>query len=366
MIRHFIDNETESSPAMPPALSRRLFAVGAGAVLVAASSAQARTGPESFAPLVKRVLPSVVNIAVTETVPGNDPLAFLPPGLQRQYRDRRKRQQVSAAGSGFIIDPAGYIVTNAHVVGSADKIVVALSNGTELPARLIGSDQLTDVALIKVNAPTPLPAASWGDSRAIEVGDWVLAAGNPFGLGGSVTAGIVSARGRDLDAGPFDDFIQIDAPINPGNSGGPLFNMDGQVVGVNAAIYSPTGSSVGIGFSIPSELVAKVVAELRERGRIDRGWLGVSLGDVPASARGPAGASIAAVDKNGPAAKSGLKPGDIVTAVNGQPVDSLRNLTRTIALAPPGSTVRLTVRRSGRPETEVSVTIGTRPKTEEN
>jgi serine protease Do len=354
---------------MPASLPRRLVLLFAclAALSGAGCGAAARTGPESFAPLVKRVLPSVVNIAVTETVVSSDPLSMLPPDLQKQFRERQRSRskQVSAAGSGTIIDPAGYIVTNNHVVGNADTIVVSLSDGTELPARLIGTDELTDVALIKVNPTSPLPAATWGDSHSVEIGDWVLAAGNPFGLGGSVTAGIVSARGRDIGAGPFDDFLQIDAPINPGNSGGPLFNMDGQVVGMNTAILSPTGVSVGIGFAIPSELVSKVVAQLRDKGRIDRGWLGVSVQDVPASGKSAGGVGIAVVDRAGPAAKSGLKAGDIVTALNGEPVESARSLIKTVATTPPGNTVRLTVRRQGR-EIEIPVAVGRRPKIEEN
>jgi serine protease Do len=333
---------------------------------VMARPAFAGSGPQSFAPLVKRVMPSVVNIGVTETVGGGDPFANLPPELQRQFRERfrLRKQQVTGAGSGFIIDADGYIVTNNHVVGNADTIVVVLSDGTELPAKLVGTDELTDVALIKVEAKGKLPAVTWGDSKALEVGDWVIAAGNPFGLGGSVTAGIVSARGRDLGAGPFDDFIQIDAPINPGNSGGPLFNADGEVVGVNSQIYSPTGGSVGIGFAIPADLVNRVVGELRTRGRIDRGWLGVSVQDVAASPRGPAGIGIAAVDRAGPAAKAGLRAGDIVLALNGQAVDSARALIKGIALTPPGQSVQVSLRRQGR-TMDIPVVVGQRPKLQE-
>jgi serine protease Do len=261
------------------------------------------------------------------------------------------------AGSGFIIDPSGVIVTNNHVVGHADQIVVSLADGTDLPGRVIGVDEATDVAVIKVSSPTPLPFVPWGDSRQMEVGDWILAAGNPFGLGGSITAGIVSARGRDIGAGPFDDFLQLDAPINPGNSGGPTFNMDGQVVGVNTAIVSPTGGSVGIGFAIPSELASRIVAELREKGRIDRGWLGVSVGD---SGGHGAGVSIANVDRTGPAARAGIKPGDVVLMVNGDHVDSARGLIRAVAGVSPGAAARLTVRRAGQ-NIEVSVTVGRRP-----
>jgi serine protease Do len=353
---------------MPAPLSRRAaLALPLALAAPAAVPAWARTGPESFAPLVKRVLPTVVNISTTETVAGPDMFSNLPPEIQRQFRERfhLRRQRVQGAGSGFVIDPTGFIVTNNHVVGSADKIVVVLTDGTELPAKLIGTDELTDVALIKVEPAAPLPAASWGDSQALEVGDWVVAAGNPFGLGGSVTAGIVSARGRDLGAGPFDDFIQIDAPINPGNSGGPLFNADGKVVGMNSAIYSPTGSSVGIGFAIPSELVRRVVAELRTKGRIDRGWLGATVQDVETNRGIPAGAGIAAIDRNGPAARAGLRPGDIVTALNGHPVDGARALIKGVALTPPGEVVRMSVRRGGRP-LELNVTVGRRPHIEEN
>ncbi|MBV8590616.1 MAG: trypsin-like peptidase domain-containing protein, partial [Acetobacteraceae bacterium] len=315
------------------------------------------------APLVKKTLPAVVNIAVTEVLNGADVLAQLPPELrgtpfERQFRERfrNRREQMIGAGSGFIIDPSGVIVTNNHVVGRADKILVSLTDGREFPARVIGFDELTDVAVIKVNAPGPLPYVTWGDSRQIEVGDWILAAGNPFGLGGSVTAGIVSARGRDIGAGPFDDFIQLDAPINPGNSGGPTFNMEGQVVGVNTAIVSPTGGSVGIGFAIPSENVAPIVANLISKGHMDRGWLGVSVQDMPGTRTGVA---IAGIERNGPAGRAGLRPGDIVMAVNGERVDSARGLIRAVAGTPPGPTVRLTVRRQGT-NIEVPVTVGRR------
>jgi serine protease Do len=278
---------------------------------------------------------------------------------------------VEGAGSGYIIDPSGYIVTNNHVVGDADRIVVALTDGEELPARVVGVDTLTDVALIKVNAPSPLPYVSFGDSRTVDVGDWVVAAGNPFGLGGTVTAGIVSARGRNIGEGPFDDFIQIDAPINPGNSGGPVFDESGLVVGMNTAIVSPTGGSVGIGFAIPSEIVSRIVADLRREGHVDRGWLGVKIHDSDAGSAdsssaddstGPAppGVGIDSVDRGGPAARAGLRAGDVVTAVNGQHVDSANDLIKAVAVTPPGSSVRLTVKRAGR-SFEISVTVGRRP-----
>ena len=342
----------------PAVLLAVLLSPAAGRIAVAA-------GPDSFAPMIKRVLPAVVNIRITETVTTQeDPFAFLPPELQQQFRERfhAQKEKMQGAGSGFIIDPAGYIVTNDHVVGNADQITVDLADGTELPARVIGTDELTDVALIRVTASHPLPYVTWGDSRSVEVGDWVVAAGNPFGLGGSVSAGIVSARGRDIGAGPFDDFLQIDAPINPGNSGGPVFNEQGQVVAVDTAIASPTGASVGIGFAIPAEIVRNIVAELREHGHIERGWLGVSVQDSPPGdpLKGPAGVTIAAVERNGPALRAGLRAGDVVTAVNGQPVDTARGLIREIAQATPGSQVRLSLRRQGK-DMDIGITVGRRP-----
>ena len=326
--------------------------------LTGPGAALARSGPDSFAPIVKRVLPSVVNISVTETSgPTDDPLANFPPELQRQFR--RQKKETQGAGSGFIIDPTGYIVTNNHVVGAATKIVVQLNDGLELPARIIGTDRLTDVALIKIEPKRALTAVAFGDSRGVEVGDWVLAAGNPFGLGGSITAGIVSARGRDIREGPFDDFIQLDAPINPGNSGGPVFDEDGMVVGMTTAIVSPTGGSVGIGFAIPAEAVARVVAELRRNGHIERGWLGVSVRDV--APEGVRAVGVAGVDRNGPAARAGIRPGDIVTAVDGATIETSNSLIKAVAGISPGNSVRLTLRRGGR-EVEVKVAVGRRPE----
>lgn len=332
--------------------------------------AAARGTPESFSPLVKRILPAVVNIAVTATVSGKELLSQVPPELRdtplgrelrRKYGD--SKTETTSAGSGFIVDPSGVIVTNRHVIEHADHIRVALTDGTELPARVIGSDELTDVAVIQVTASHPLPAVPWGDSHGVEVGDWILAAGNPFGLGGSVTAGIVSARGRDLGDGPFDSFLQLDAPINPGNSGGPAFNMDGQVVGMTTAIVSPSGGSVGIGFAIPSEIIRPIVAELRAKGHIDRGWLGVALRDVEQKDHQPAGVVIADVQRDSPAQRGGLRSGDIVLAVNDEPVDSSRAVVRAVAAVPPGGSVRLHVRRQTR-ELDIPVTVGRRPNTD--
>jgi serine protease Do len=323
--------------------------------------ALARSTPDSFAPLVKKVLPSVVNIAVTETVSGGEMLGELPPELRdtplgREFRRKfgNRREQVAGAGSGFIIDSSGIIVTNNHVVDHADKIVVSLTDGRRFPARVLGHDELTDVAVIKVQTNEALPSVPWGDSRKADVGDWILAAGNPFGLGGSVSVGIISARGRDLGAGPFDNFLQLDAPINPGNSGGPVFNMDGQVVGVSSVIVSPTGASVGIGFAIPSDTVSPIVTQLLSHGSIERGWLGVSVDDRDE------GVMIASLDRTGPAGRAGIRPGDVVLAINGDHIDSSRGLIRAIAGVTPGNNVRITIRRQGR-DMEFTVTVGRRP-----
>ncbi len=354
-----------------PLLLAAAITLSGCSVSVAQGAGPVRAALPSLAPLVKRVVPSVVNIAVTESV-SSDGDAQLPPALrgtplEKQFRDRlrSRREQVQGAGSGFVIDPSGIIVTNNHVVGHADRIIVSLSNGTELPAKVIGTDELTDIAVIKVDGAPSLPAVTWGDSRTVEVGDWILAAGNPFGLGSSVSAGIVSARGRDIGAGPFDDFLQIDAPINPGNSGGPTFNLEGQVIAVNTAIVSPTGGSVGIGFAIPAEIAQHIVAELLSKGHIDRGWLGVAVQDVPKPTPGDgrtraAGVIIASVDKAGPAARSGLQAGDIVTAVNEGSVDSAHELIKAVSAAAPGTALRLTVRRHNQAMT-VPVTVGRRP-----
>jgi serine protease Do len=334
-----------------------LLALGA----CSGNDALARSAPESFSPLVKKVLPAVVNIAVTETVSGGDVANEIPPELRdtplgREFRRRfgNKPEQIAGAGSGFVIDPSGIIVTNNHVVDHADKIVVSLSHGRQLPARVVGRDELTDVAVIKVQTNEALPSVSWGESKRAEVGDWILAAGNPFGLGGSVSIGIISAEGRDLGSGPFDNFLQLDAPINPGNSGGPVFNMDGQVIGVSSVIVSPTGASVGIGFAIPSDTVNRVVTQLIAHGSIERGWLGVSVDDRTG------GVLIASEEPNGPAARAGVRRGDVVLAVNGEHIESSRGLIRAVAGVAPGNSIRITVRRQGR-ELDIPVTVGRRP-----
>ncbi|MFL5254056.1 MAG: trypsin-like peptidase domain-containing protein [Rhodopila sp.] len=355
------------STSQRPALSRRDAWRGLvlGAMLATSAcqmhDATARGAPESLAPLVKKVLPAVVNIAVTETVSGSDIASDLPPELRdtplgREFRRRfnNRRQQVAGAGSGFIIDPSGVIVTNNHVVGHADKIIVSLADGRQMQATVLGHDELTDVAVIKIEGGSGLPSVSWGDSRRAEVGDWILAAGNPFGLGGSVSVGIISAQGRDLGSGPFDNFLQLDAPINPGNSGGPVFNMEGQVIGVSSVIVSPTGASVGIGFAIPSDTVSRIVSQLLAKGSIERGWLGVSVEDRDKAV------IIAAVDRRGPAARAGVRHGDQVVAVNGEPIETSRGLIRAVAAEAPGNSVRLTIRRAGH-DMDIAVSVGRRP-----
>jgi serine protease Do len=331
-----------------------------------AQRSAAATLPD-FADLAERVLPAVVNIAVTSEQRAEVPPELRGTPFERYFRDRRGRgPQTQGAGSGFVIDPSGLVVTANHVVGNATRVVVALQNGQEYQARVVGTDELTDLALLRVEARAALPAVPWGTSGTMRVGQWVLAAGNPFGLGGTVTSGIVSARGRDIGAGPFDDFLQTDAPINPGNSGGPLFNTSGEVIGINTAIYSPSGASAGIGFAVPSDLARPVIEQLRTNGRVERGWLGVAVQDIPAeepARRGsppPRGVLVAGVERGSPAARAGLRQGDLVTAINGERVETSRALVRNIAAVPPGQTVRLSILRENRP-TELPVQVGRRP-----
>jgi serine protease Do len=344
------------TPTAPdsPALPRRLVLLLPAALAACAQPASAQRGLPDFADLAERVLPAVVSIQTTGRERG-------PPDPRGGPLDRGRRGQlVQGAGSGFIIEPSGVIVTNGHVVGEATRVTVTTQDGTEYPARVVGVDELTDIALLRITPRAPLAAVSLGVSANMRVGQWVLAAGNPFGLGGSVTSGIVSARGRDIGAGPFDDFIQTDAPINPGNSGGPLFNMAGEVIGINTAIYSPSGASAGIGFAVPSDLARPVVEALLRDGRVDRGWLGVSVADAEDQGRGRRGAVIMGVERGSPAARAGLRQGDLVTALNGEPVATSRALVRGVAGLPPGETVRLTLNRGGRSQ-EVAVQIGRRP-----
>jgi serine protease Do len=330
-----------------------------------AAAERGQTLLPDFADLAERVLPAVVSIAVT----GEQKSADLPPEFrgtpfERYFRDRQRRgrQETMGAGSGFVIDPAGFIVTNTHVIGNANRVVIQLRNGTDYPARVIGQDELTDLALVKIEPSAPLSALSWGKSATARIGSWVIAAGNPFGLGGSITVGIVSARGREIGAGPFDDFIQTDAAINPGNSGGPLFNQLGEVIGINTAIYSPSGANAGVGFATPSDLARPVIERLLRDGRVDRGWLGISVADASTeqARRQGTGVLVAGVEPNSPAARAGLRQGDVVLSVNGEKAESARALVRSIAAVAPGQIVRLQILREGT-EREVAVQVGRRP-----
>ncbi|HWL82344.1 MAG TPA: DegQ family serine endoprotease [Roseomonas sp.] len=314
-----------------------------------------------FADLVARVKPAVVTITATERVQAEPFRSPFPEGSPQDRMFRRyfgapedsQPQAAQALGSGFIIDAEGHIVTNNHVVEGASSVKVTLDDGRELPAKIVGRDPRTDLALLQVDAGDKLPFLKLGDSDKARPGDWVVALGNPYGLGGTVTAGIVSARGRDIHSGPYDDFLQIDAPINRGNSGGPLFGLDGSVIGVNTAIFSPSGGSIGIGFAIPSNLVKTVVTQLKDSGHVERGFLGVTTQPVDAAMaealnlKEANGALVAQVQPNSPAAEAGIKAGDVVTAVGGTPVHSPRDLARQIASMPPGAKAELTMRRGG-------------------
>ncbi len=344
-------------------------------------------GPPSFADLAERVEPAVVSITVT----GKTDVAARMNGQEYQrpqfpeggpfgdffekFRNRAPgmpggdnsaQREFQGVGSGFIISPDGYVVTNNHVIEHATEIGVILQDGTHYEATIKGHDSKTDLALLKVNTDAPLPYVELGDSDSARVGEWVVAVGNPFGLGGTVTAGIISARGRDINSGPYDDYLQVDAPINRGNSGGPLFNNRGQVIGVNSAIYSPTGGSVGIGFAIPSNLVRDVVAELETNGKVARGWLGVQiqpLTDEIAESLGlkeTHGALVAGVEPGSPAALGGVKPGDVIISMNGEKLDEFKDLSKLVASAKAGSESTLQVKRQGETR-KLTVEIGNMP-----
>jgi serine protease Do len=327
----------------------------------------AQTLPD-FASLVARARPAVVSVTTKlGAEPASDEEGIPSPFGQMMPMQPQHRQMVEARGSGFIIDPDGIIVTNNHVVDHAKSVSVTLDDGTELPAKVVGRDPRTDIAVLRVSGGHKLPYVQLGNSDDVKVGEWVVAMGNPFGLGGTVTAGIVSARGRDIGSGPYDSFLQIDAPINRGNSGGPLFTQDGRVVGINTAILSPSGGSIGIGFAIPANTVKTVVAELEQHGHVTRGYLGVEAQPVTAEIasalnlpkRNPAeaGALVAEVQPDSPAAKAGLKAGDVITAVNGKSVGNPRDLAVDVAAVKPGEQAKLDVLQDGQPKSlEAAVT----------
>ena len=344
----------------PCAILGAILALGLS--LVFSAAALAAPAPASFSGLAKRLLPTVVNISTSQTLKAPPPSAALPklpPGspledMFKNFMGPRGSQprHVTSLGSGFIIDPSGYIITNNHVIPS-DSITVTTADGITLPARVVGRDPKTDLALLKVNPRKPLPATKLGDSDKAEVGDWVIAIGDPFGIGSTVTAGIISARNRNINSGDYDDFIQTDAPINRGNSGGPLFDMNGNVIGVNSAIFSPTGGSVGIGFAIPSNLARQVIGQLRQFGGTRRGWIGVKIQQVtPEIAEGMGlpstrGALVTNVTGGGPGARAGLRNGDLITGFDGKAVGDERALPRIVADTPIGKTVSLDLLRRG-------------------
>jgi len=335
----------------------------------AVPTAPAKAAPiydeEGFAPLVDQVKSAVVNIATTEKVEHREMPAMpdFPPGspfaemFKHFYGQDQDSGPRHALGSGFIVDADGTIVTNNHVIKGATKVTVTLEDGTSFPATVKGHDDKTDIAVLKIDAKKPLPHLAFGDSDHARVGNWVIAVGNPFGLGGSVTAGIISAHGRDLNSGPYDNYIQIDAPINPGNSGGPLFNQKGEVIGIDTAIYSPSGGSVGIGFAIPSNIIKTVVAELREHGEVERGWLGVQMQPLTeplAKAMGrtdTAGVLVDQVLPDSPAKKAGLLQGDVITSFDGKPIKEPRDMAMDVAATHAGTTVKLGVVRDGKEQT---------------
>lgn len=344
--------------------------------------------PVGFADIVERVKPSVISVKVNikekiaSSDDGDDSSSPFQPGSPMERFFRRfggpdgvpglkggRGRVVQGQGSGFFISADGYAVTNNHVVDGADKVEVTTDDGKTYTAKVIGTDQRTDLALIKVEGGSNFPFAKLADSKP-RIGDWVLAVGNPFGLGGTVTAGIVSASGRDIGNGPYDDFIQIDAPVNKGNSGGPAFDTNGEVMGVNTAIYSPSGGSVGIAFSIPANTVKNVVAQLKDKGSVSRGWIGVQIQPVTSDIadslgmKKAEGALVAEPQANGPAAKAGIESGDVITAVNGESVKDARELARTIGGMAPGATVKLNVLHKGQDKV-VNLTLGQLPNTVE-
>jgi serine protease Do len=371
---------------------RRLATTVAAAVALAVTALPfdvlARSAPESFADLAEEVTGAVVNISASTTVEArNRTLPQLPqgtpfedlfeeffnrrgqqgpgqrPGPDSDNGPRQQQRRSNSLGSGFVIDPSGIVITNNHVIGDANDVFVIWSDGRRLKAEVVGKDPKVDLAVLRVKSDTPLKAVRFGDSDKLRPGDWVMAIGNPFGLGGSVTAGIVSARGRNIESGPYDNYIQTDASINKGNSGGPLFNMDGEVIGINTAILSPTGGSVGIGFAVPAATAVPIIDQLREFGETRRGWLGVRIQNVDDSTAealnlGKArGALVAGIDERGPAKPSGLEVGDVIVRFDNREVKDSRDLPRIVANTPVGKAVDVVLMRKGQELTK-SVTLG--------
>jgi len=347
-------------------------------LLVLAQGVRAQGLPPTFADVVERVAPAVVNISSHRQGGEGVPPPGFPPGspFEEFFRDffdkggKSPARRITSLGSGFIVDPRGYVVTNNHVIEGADEITVVMHDETRYAARVVGRDPKTDIAVLKIDRDRPFPYVEWADSDRVRVGDWMIAIGNPFGLGTSVSAGIVSARGRDIRVGPYDDFFQVDAAINRGNSGGPSFTLEGKVFGINTAIFSPSGANIGIGFAIPSNLARRVVASLIEKGRVVRAWIGVRIQEVTpeiAESLGldaPRGALVTVVVPGGPAAAVGIEQGDVILAFDGRPIRRMRELPRVVAESEVGRPVPVTVWRRG--ETlQLELTPAEQPSDEE-
>ena len=360
-------------------------AVAALPFIAAPNPAVARAlGPDVVSDVAEKVIDAVVNISTSQRVnaprsptarenpqvpPGSQLEEFFEEFLKRRGpreggpTERAPPRRVSSLGSGFVIDPSGLIVTNNHVIADADEVTVIFNDKTRLKAEVVGRDQKTDMALLRVKPEKPLVAVQFGDSEVLRLGEWVVAIGNPFGLGGTVTAGIVSARNRDINSGPYDNYIQTDASINRGNSGGPLFNLKGEVIGVNTAIISPSGGSIGIGFAIPAKTAVAVIGQLQQFGETRRGWLGVRIQQVTddiadsLGVKPPRGALIAGIDEKGPAKPAGLEPGDVIVKFDGRDIKDMRDLPRIVADTPVGKEVDVAIVRKGKEETK-KVTLG--------
>jgi serine protease Do len=364
---------------------RTLAGAGAalvGSLMIALPAAGTTLPPATFADVVERISPAVVGISTSRSQRGSEALPFpqQPPGSPfedffREFFDRdRPREQLprrsQSLGSGFVVDAEGFVVTNHHVIAEADEISVVFNDDRTYTAELVGRDPKTDIALLKINGNGPFPTVTFADSDKVRVGDWVIAIGNPFGLGSTVTAGIVSARSRDIRAGPYDDFLQVDAPINRGNSGGPSFNLDGEVIGINTAIFSPSGGNVGIGFAIPANLAVPVIESLKADGRVRRGWLGVRIQTVTdeiAESLGlpdNEGALVASVTPGGPAQTAQLQAGDVILQFDGKTISRMRGLPRIVGETPIGKQVEVVVWRNGERQT-FEVELGELPEDEE-
>ena len=372
--------------AAPSALSHRLrplvAAVCLGVAAVLTSQPAFARGPEGIADVAEKVIDAVVNISTSQTIEakndGHGTMPQLPPGSPFEeffddfFKNRRggkggggdmQPHKTNSLGSGFIVDTSGIVVTNNHVIADADEINVIMNDGTKIKADIVGIDKKTDLAVLKFKPPRALTAVKFGDSDKLRLGDWVVAIGNPFSLGGTVTAGIVSAKNRDISSGPYDSYIQTDAAINRGNSGGPLFNLDGEVIGVNTLIISPSGGSIGIGFAVPSKTVASVVSQLQQFGELRRGWLGVRIQQVTdeiaesLNVKPPRGALVAGVDDKGPAKPAGIEPGDVIVTFDGKEIKEPKDLSRVVADTAVGKEVDVILIRKGQEETH-KVTLG--------